>query len=72
MHRVNSSFVREQVPAKIMSNYFGGRLRLDMRKAVTWTAQWAGWQTELKAALAEPTMFVAAVDRMADQIQAVS
>lgn len=72
MHRVNSRFVREQIPAKIMSNYFGGRLRLNMRKAVAWTAQAPGWETELKASLAEPAIFVSAVDRMAEQIRAAA
>lgn len=72
MHRVNSRFVREQVPAKILSNYFSGRLQLDMRKAVAWAAQTPGWETELKASLAEPAMFVSAVYRMAEQIRAAA
>jgi hypothetical protein len=69
VHRTNSRFVRENVPAKIMSGYFGGRLRLDMRKTVAWTEQTPGWATELKAALSDPALFVSTVERMASQVR---
>jgi hypothetical protein len=55
-----------------MSSYFGRRLRLDTLKSVAWSRQTPAWQTELKAALSEPALFVATVERMATQIRAVT
>lgn len=72
VHGANSRFVREHVPAKIMSGYFGVRLRLDTRRTMAWAEQTPAWMTELKAALSEPALFVSTVDRMADQIRAAA
>ena len=72
MHQANSRYVRDSVPAKIVSGYFSKRLRLDTRRTTAWTAQTPAWATELKAALSEPALFVATVDRMAEQIKAAA
>lgn len=72
LHQANSRYVRDSVPAKILSMYFGKRLRLDVRRTTTWTSQTPAWATELKATLSEPALFVATVDRMAGQIQAAA
>ena len=69
VHRSNSRFVRESIPAKILSGYFARNLGLEFHKTSAWAEQTPAWKTELKAALSEPALFVSTVERMANQVR---
>jgi hypothetical protein len=72
VHPANSRYVRDGVPAKILSVYFTRRLRLTAAETISWTQRAPHWETELKAALGEPSVFVSTVERMSDEIRAAA
>lgn len=69
LNPAKSAFVRSSVPAKVMSVYLTGHLRLDAVKAMKWVSGRPDWSTEVTAALSETSLFVSTVDAMAAEIR---
>lgn len=67
----NAAFVRETIPAKISTRYFGTNRSLKATQVMSWAGRTPQWSASLKAQLEEPQAFAETVDAMATEITAV-
>lgn len=72
VHPRNAPFVREAIPAKVVSRLLGGAMKVNASALTAWTEKNPDWASDLKAALSTPLTFSRQVSKMAESITALA
>lgn len=65
----NMLYVEEQIPAKILNQYWLRQLQLDYKSLISWMEKHPGWAGELKSKLRIPAEFEEVVNVAAEEIR---